>query len=385
MRPLTVLIANQSLGLRGGVQTYTLELARGLLARGHRPVVYSPEPGPVADELTRHAVAVTDDLASLGTLPDVIHGNSGCETLTALLRFPSTPAVFVCHGWLSWQAAPPPLARVLRIVAVDTTARDRLVLRHGIADARVEVMLNAADLTRFALRSPLPARPQRALVFSNYASELTFVDVVRAACDRAGIALDVVGHLAGTASPEPERILARSDVVFAKGKAAIEALATGCAVIVCDFVGVGPMVTTGELEALRRLNFGIATMRFEATVDEIERQLRRYDPADAAEVARRVRATAGADHLVERLVDLYRQVLAEAAGRTWDLAADASSAADYLRWMSIQQRGETDSARLIPIVRLAHRTLRVPVLGRGVTWVAKTLARATRAAPRPGR
>ena len=40
----------------------------------------------------------------------------------------------------------------------------------------------------------------------------------------------------------------RYDIVFAKARAAIEAMAVGAAVIVCDFDGVGPMVSTENVD-----------------------------------------------------------------------------------------------------------------------------------------
>ncbi len=60
----------------------------------------------------------------------------------------------------------------------------------------------------------------------------------------------------GTLVDDPERILPRYDLVFAKGRCALEAMAAGCAVIVCDAVGLGEMVTHGSVEEMRRWNFG---------------------------------------------------------------------------------------------------------------------------------
>ena len=51
MPALTVLITNWTLAERGGSVLYTRDLALELLAQGHRPVVFSPEPGDVGNEL----------------------------------------------------------------------------------------------------------------------------------------------------------------------------------------------------------------------------------------------------------------------------------------------------------------------------------------------
>ena len=45
----------------------------------------------------------------------------------------------------------------------------------------------------------------------------------------------------------PEAILGDYDLVFAKARAAMEAMATGCAVILCDRVGAGPLVCRANL------------------------------------------------------------------------------------------------------------------------------------------
>src|SRR5205823_2848502 len=48
MTPLTVLITNTALVAPGGTERVVADLALGLLARGHRPVVFSTRLGPFA-------------------------------------------------------------------------------------------------------------------------------------------------------------------------------------------------------------------------------------------------------------------------------------------------------------------------------------------------
>src|SRR5678816_1337501 len=209
------------------------------------------------------------------------------ETITALLHFPGVPAVQFCHSWSHWEETPVRFPRIRRYVAVDHTCRDRLLYQHGIPEEQVTTLLNFVDLERFQQRRlPLPSRPGRALVFSNYASEATHLPVVQEACARANIRLDVMGSNAGTANSNPERTLGEYDLVFAKAKCALESLAVGTAVILCDASGLGPMVSMGNLEQLRPLNFGIRTLREPLRVDLIAREISLYDPADATEVSK---------------------------------------------------------------------------------------------------
>jgi Glycosyltransferase Family 4 len=328
MSSLTVLLTNFDLAIRGGSQLYVRDVARGLLRRGHRPIVYSPVLGDVAWELTAATVPVVSDLAKITIAPDIIHGQHNHELITALLRFPGVPAVRLCHGWVD--EAPQPFPRVLRYVAVDDTTRDRCVCEWGIPPDRLDVLLNFADLETFTLRSPLPARPARALVFSNTATGS--LRTITAACAATGIAVDSIGHDVGRVTADPERVLREYDLVFAKGRAAIEALACGAAVILCDSAGLGPMITMANVRQLQRLNFGVRTLNEPLDGDGIEREIARYDPDDAGQVTQHIRATAAADAAIESLIGVYRAVIAEAAdGDSGSAAEDLRAASTYLQ------------------------------------------------------
>jgi hypothetical protein len=340
MRPLRVLITNNTLDDYAGTELYVRDLATGLLERGHLPVAYSSRLGAVAEELRRATVPVVHDLDALGTPPDLIHGHHHVETMTALLRFPQVPALYYCHGWLPWEEMPPRFPRILRYIAVDNTCRDRLTCEGGIPVERVRVVLNFVDLKRFLPRPPLPRRPGRALVFSNNACRGGYLATVEKACAQVGMELDVIGMAAGTACSRPEEVLGRYDLVFAKARAALEALATGAAVILCDQAGAGPLVTCAELDRLRLLNFGIRCLRQPVTTEVLLQAINGYDPEDAAEVSRQIRATAGRDSALDQILALYEDVLEASARSMADPQAEAQAAAAYLREVSpnFQQR-----------------------------------------------
>ncbi len=155
-RPLKVLFTNNTLASRCGSELYVRDVALGLLERGHTPLAYSTVLGEVAEELRRATAPVVQDLAAIASPPDIIHGQHHLETMTALLHFPHVPAVFFCHGWTPWEEMPPRFPRIFRYVAVDELCRERLVYESGIAENRVEVLLNFVDLRRFQPRAPLP-------------------------------------------------------------------------------------------------------------------------------------------------------------------------------------------------------------------------------------
>jgi hypothetical protein len=341
-----VLLTNSALVNRAGSELYLVEVATRLLALGHSPVAYSPSLGPLAAELRAATVPVVDDLAAIAEPPDVIHGQHHMPAMTALLHFPGVPAVFVSHGWAPWEEAPPRFPRIHRYVAVDYTTRERLVSEAGIPPEQVEVVLNFVDLDRFQPRVPLPAVPRRALVFSNQASEENYLPVVREACSRLGLELAVAGVAAGQPAARPEALLPGFDVVFAKGRSALEAMAVGAAVVLCDQGGAGPMVTTENLDRLRPLNFGIRTLHEPVTPDVLEREIRRYATADAAEVSRRLRAQAGLEKAVDQLVAVYERVVADHRERPAPASEEGRAAAAYLRWLDPHLQARSQSGEL---------------------------------------
>jgi hypothetical protein len=331
-RPLRILFTNITLASRTGTEVYIKEAALGLLRRGHTPLVYSPDLGEIAEEIRAATVPVVDDPARLGSPPDVIHGHHHQQAMTALLHFPGVPGIFATHDWTTWHDAPPLFPRIRRYVAVDWTNRDRVLFEHGIPEERVRVLLNWVDLDRFPPRGPLPERPRRALVFSNYARGDTHLPAVQEACRLAGLPLDVVGSGVGRSLAQPGQVIAEYDLVFAKAKSALEALAVGTAVVLCDYRGLGQMVTSADFDALRRLNFGLRTLRRPLVPDLIRREIERYDARDAAAVSRRVREEAGLEPALDRLIALYEEVIAEhERERPSDPAEESRAAAVYLR------------------------------------------------------
>jgi len=367
---MRVLITNGSLGHVAGTQAYVRDLAAWLLDRGHSPVVYGPNLGDTAAQLTRLTIPVTDDLTTIGAAPDVIHGNSAVETMTALLQFPSAPAIFVCHSWRGALAKPPRFPRLLRYVAVDDTCADRLLYEEGIPADQVSVLLNGVDTARFQPRTtPLPPRPRRALVFGNAAHAATHLAVIREACAEAAIELDVIGESAGTAINAPESVLGNYDLVFAKAKCAMEAMASGAAVILCDIAGLGGMVRANDVARLRRLNFGVRSLSVPLSADAVRREIGLYDAADAARVSEIIRETASTDALHAQLLALYESAIAQGFTRDWE--AESRAAAAFLR----QQHHKGDEARLNLVVQATHRLLDAPVIGPALTRGARWLVR----------
>lgn len=311
---MKVLLTNSTLATRTGTEIVTRDLALGLVRAGHEACVFTPFPGDVASEILAAGVPVVSRLEDVPFRPDIIHGHHHVETTLALVHFQSVPAIFVCHDRLNWHDAPPRLEAVRFYVAVDRNCLERLVLEAGIPLQRTCVILNAVDMRRFTPRPPLPGKPTRALVFSNYATEGAELEMLRQVCREAGLELAVAGRGVGAQADRPEHLLGDFDLVFAKGRCALEALAAGCAVILCDLQGLGPMITSAQLQELREWNLGMRCLQRRLTPEAVGREIAQYDRVDAARVTKLVRAGASLDRAVSDYVKLYRRARAESDG-----------------------------------------------------------------------
>ena len=329
---MRVLFTIQTLEDPAGASLYVRDCALELLRQGHQPVVFSTRLGAVAAEIRALTIPVIDRLDRLAAAPDIIHGNAPIETVAALLHFPETPVVFVCHAWDNPDAMPPRMPQIVRYLAVDETCRDHLVCQEGIPDDQVIVRFNAVDLNRFPLRAALPEHPARALIFSNNASDDNYVPAIREACAGFGVALDVVGKNSDHPVDRPETILAGYDLVFGKARCALEALATGTAVIVCDAGGLAALVSSDNFEQLRRKNFGRRSLEHPVTVDAVADQISKYDPVDAGRVATRVRAAEGLSDAVRSLLLIYEAAITDFQSKpATDWPAERRAAAAFLQ------------------------------------------------------
>ena len=302
----TILITNIWLANLGGSEVVVRDLALGLLRRGHRPIVYSPTLGEVANGIAARGVSVIDDLRQLGEAPDIIHAHHSIPCGEALIRFPDVPAIYVCHAFNHWLEAPVHFPQIGAYVAVDEACRDRLVHTEGIDAERVLILPNAVDLSRVPPRpAPLRDRPRRAVAFGKAAG----VPELRTACKQLGIQFDAIGTAADRISTVPEQELVHYDLVFSSARSALEALCCGCAVIVCDYRGFAGFVTSRNFESLRAENFGLRCLTEPITVDRCVQEIGRYDHNDAAKVAKSARADADLGKLLDKFENLYNEVL----------------------------------------------------------------------------
>jgi hypothetical protein len=364
---LRVLITNLGLWPPSGTSLYVRDLALELQRQGHNPMVFSSTVGEIAAELRGAGVEVTDHLDDIRSTPDVIHGHHHAPTVAAVRHWPAVPAIYVCHDHTSRYDKPPILPGIRRHFGVSRMCVRRLV-SEGVPESHAGLLLNFVDTARFAPRSPLPGRPRQALVFSNYANMHSHLTAVTQACEEAGLELDVVGAGMDRIVTDPERLLPGYDIVFAKGKAAMEAMAVGTAVILCDFSGAGPMVTSEEFDGLRPLNFGFEALREPLASEPLVREIGRYDAENAARVRDLIRSNSDLVSAVEGIVAIYRDTIAEDApdvvpsrDRRWSVR-ERLALRLFWRWGSVSA-ARRKKLEALPGARLVKRAVR-PILRR---------------------
>jgi hypothetical protein len=218
---------------------------------------------------------------------------------------------------------------IRRYVAVSDVCRERLVSLHGIAPELVRVVPNFVDLARFPVVRRLPAVPKRALVFSNAAREDNFLPIVRAAAATRGIEVDAIGAGVGRVIEKPEEILPEYDLVFARGRAALEAIVSGAAVVVCDAEGLGDMSTPETFDRFRTFNFGLRLLQGPITYEGVLAAIARYDASASARVTERARNEVGLEHALDQILEVYEAAIAD----RWqpDRARELRAVSSYIR------------------------------------------------------
>jgi len=366
---LKILLTNSDLDLYAGTQVVVRDLSLELQRLGHQPMAWSRKLGDVARELLAHGVEVTDDLRRLSSAPDVIHGQHHPLVMDALLHFPNVPAVLVCHAAKGFTEAPFYSPRIMRYVAVDNRCRARLEKHSQIPAHRIQVILNAVDLERFRPRGRLPARPLRAAVFSNNASRFTHLPAIRKLAKEMGLQLEVLGRRRGKTVPDPQNFLPRYDVVFAKARCALEALAVGNVVVLCDVAGAGPLVTTKNFDALRPMNFGAGVLVNPVSAGVLRAELERYDPVDAAQVSARVRSEAGLQAAARQWLDVYASAVEELARTEIHPSEENAATENYFQQWGREKRLEWAKAQF-------RRIKSIPLVGTGLHHLGRRAARA---------
>ncbi len=333
---MKLLITQRDLIALGGSELFTIEMAQALRARGYEVRVYAPGGGDGMLRLHSYGIHVHQRMDDLPWTPDLIHGQHHLQTMTAISRFPDVGAVYHMHGGIPWVEQPARHGNIRRHIVTCEAVAQGMDTYYGIPLSRVAVVPNYVDLGRFQrVRKPRP-RPERALLFGNHRYPGDQLRILQDSCSKSGIILDSAGAHLGESTRCPESLLAEYDLVFAIGRCAIEALASGCAVIPVSPGQAGRLVTTENLTKMMQTNFSprLYSPDGALTGDWLRAQIDAYHPDETAAVTALVRRDCSMDQAMDALESIHREVAAEHASTPPMTPPDfIAELHDYLAWI----------------------------------------------------
>jgi len=226
--------------------------------------------------------------------PDVLHCQHNVMALAARDWFRVAPLVYHSHGTVPLPEQPPSVdLNIQRYVAVSDLVRRHLESR-GVPVSLIRVLENPVDLRRFAPRRELSQTPRRALVLSAVMDGGT-LGVIREACGRMGIELDVVG-LDGT----------RTWCSPWAGERSSRSRPAGRCSCTTDH-GSDGWVTPETVDDLASHTFSGKRFAYRLTPDELVAELGRYDPAMGPANRLIAEDRYGIGEHVDRLLGVYEE------------------------------------------------------------------------------
>ena len=293
----------------GGSQGYLLLVGEQLERLGHHFVVHAPErEGPLADLAAERGIRVARSESALPEACDVVLVQDGMMAHRLAEAYPRVPQVFRCPSELFDLQLPPQLPGLVgATVALSERVAQRL--RALALSPEVVRLTQPVDTSRFGGGEALRARPRRAVLLGNYLQGPRR-ELLIETWGAAGVQCEVAGNL-GEPTLEPERVLADADIVVAKGRAAVEAMASGRAVYVYDQFGGDGWITPQSYRALEADNFAGQATAAVPSAEALARDLATYDP----QMGMANRDLAVRHHCARRHAEALVGVLAGAAPR----------------------------------------------------------------------
>lgn len=302
---MRVLITNHSLDVRGGEEPFVRELARHLNARGHAVMAYGSDPSRGERLLEIDPIPVTTEPVKLETPPDIIHAQNPLDALTTLAVLPRTPLVYHLRADV-WSNCPPVHPGIRHYLVETPGLADHLADHHRVPRKMISHFPEPVDLARFAEPMCLPKSPDRALWLTDMANAPEkLVTELMEVCRHRGIQLDGGGP---DFTGGNESVLPCYPLVFASGRHAREALASGCAVVLTRGNIVGELIRPSNLDAACDSGFFPGEAADIGPGHGIGRALDAYDPEACGEAARTFRLRMGWENAIGGLLDIYGQV-----------------------------------------------------------------------------
>jgi hypothetical protein len=299
---MRVVIGAHALVHPAGTETYVGLIARELQRLGHDVTVHAEELGPLAEHLEREQGAVLARTA--GELPggcDAVLANDAMSAAALGARYPDARLVQVAHSDLFDHQLPllVPGAVDAVVVCSERIAKRMRALALDVPIVRLRLPV---DTDRFAGMGPLPATPRRALIVSNYLDGARRRALVEA-WGAHGVTCEQVGA-PGRVELDPGPVMRDADIVVAKARAALEAMACHRAVYVFDEFGGDGWITPETYAAFEADNLAGHATPAPRTPAQLAADLADYHPDMGWINGELVRLHHGSRHHARALVEV---------------------------------------------------------------------------------
>ena len=257
-KALRIVLSNIALDNYAGSELWTADVAKYLHASGVPVIVHTPQPGALAEDLRRLGIMVTASVEEVAAFaPTLLQVNHFADAAPLLARLAGqVPVLNMVHGLLPRPGMPGD-GSVDHYGAVSIHARAKIHMVTGMPWEGITQLPNFVDDRRFTAIGA-PGGVRRAALFSSR-TQVECRETLRAVLAELDITLDHIGYNGGTPTATPERVLPQYDIVFAVGRSAIEALASGTHVILWDYGITGPAVTEENFWSCVATNFDLAS------------------------------------------------------------------------------------------------------------------------------
>lgn len=273
-----IVIGTLALEQPGGTETYCLTIARELERLGHDVTIVASALGAMADHIAAEGLDVATSFAELPSCCDAILANDAISAGLLRERYPDNRIVYALHSSRFEVQTPPFEADVVQAIVVGSERFARHA-RSLALDAQVIRLTQPIDILRFVPSTPPRSTPQRALIVSNYL-EGPRLDALLQTWEALGLECSLLGHSfgdKGRVTLDVRDEIVGADIVVAKARAALEAMACGKAVYVFDAFGGDGWVTPDSYPAMEADNFGGLSSPFPVDRSRLEADLKEYD------------------------------------------------------------------------------------------------------------